>query len=85
VSGAALKLGATYFPFQFGKYQHLGLKGEYRKHWVSIDNNGKVPIDTSLSTYYFGITYLFDSRTETDSNRTAEEVVKIESNEKRDR
>ncbi len=79
LSSTTYKIGAEYLPFHFGKYQNLGFRAEYRRHSLSIDNYGSISgFSSSMSSYYVGVVYLFDSYLKKSSEAASEEPKKVE-------
>jgi hypothetical protein len=72
-TGTALKLGANFLPFHFGKYNHVGLKGEWRRHYFNANANGQVALDLNITSVYVGLMYLFDSGYDVPEVRDARE------------
>ncbi len=57
--------GIEYGTFKFSEKYYIGLRAEYKQHFMEIDNHGSLDINTQLSTYYVGIVFLLNESNQT--------------------
>jgi hypothetical protein len=73
LSGVGYKVGADYLPAHIGKYHNIGVRFEYRATDMVVDNYGSVDVNPTLSTYYLGLVYVFQSNKKKVSDVVPEE------------